>query len=188
MGITTSTRLLAVLTACALVAPACTPSDDAEADGEVGAEAGIRPADQLGRPLPDTTAASVWAYLQRVDYDDTWELWPGLGELYGGSEPHGLFLTTYVNAVAFAAADAYAAEMPANAIIVKEAYLPSRELESVTVMYKAAGFNPLHSDWFFAAYGPEGAVETGGRVESCQECHAEGPDYIMTAGFGAAEN
>ena len=34
--------------------------------------------------LPDTTAASVVAYLDEVDYTESWELWPGLGEKYEG--------------------------------------------------------------------------------------------------------
>ena len=47
--------------------------------------------------LPDTTAASVLAYLEEVDYRESWELWPGRGEKYQGDDPHGILLTTYLN-------------------------------------------------------------------------------------------
>ena len=34
-----------------------------------------------GEPeLPDTTADSMLAYLDEVDYRESWELWPGLGK------------------------------------------------------------------------------------------------------------
>ena len=50
--------------------------------------------------LPDTTAASVVAYLDEIDYQDSWETWPGLEEKYQGTEPHGFLLTTYLNSAA----------------------------------------------------------------------------------------
>ena len=40
--------------------------------------------DFFGEPeLPDTTAASVRAYLDEVDYQESWKLWPGLREVRG---------------------------------------------------------------------------------------------------------
>ena len=40
-----------------------------------------------GEPeLPDTTADSVLAYLDEVDYRESWELWPGLGKKYPGGD------------------------------------------------------------------------------------------------------
>ena len=45
--------------------------------------------------LPGTTASSVLSYLEETDYQESWELWPGLGEKYTGQEPHGMLLTTY---------------------------------------------------------------------------------------------
>ena len=54
-----------------------------------------------GEPeLPDTTAASVLAYLDEVDYQESWELWPDLGEKYQGGDPHGMLVTTYLNPAA----------------------------------------------------------------------------------------
>ena len=54
-------------------------------------------------PLPVISADSVIAYLDEVDYQESWELWPGRGEKYQGDDPHGALLTTYLNPAAFEA-------------------------------------------------------------------------------------
>ncbi len=64
--------------------------------------------------LPGTNAASVVAYLEEVDYQKSWELWPGVGEKYQGSDPHGMLLTTYLNPAAF------------DALADKEGIMPKR--------------------------------------------------------------
>ena len=53
--------------------------------------------------LPDADGTAIWGFLQEVDYQDQWELWPGKGELYDGGEPHGALFTTYLNPAAFEA-------------------------------------------------------------------------------------
>ena len=88
------------------------------------------------------TAASVLAYLEEVDYQESWEMWRGLGGKYEGGDPHGILLTTYLNA----ACDAFAGKegvMPNGAIIVKESYTPEGDLAANTVMYKNSGHNLL---------------------------------------------
>ena len=95
-----------------------------------------------GPDLPDTTAASVIAYLDEVNYQESWELWPGLGEKVEGGEPHGMLLTTYLNPVALQAFNDKAGAMPDGAIIVKENYTPAGELAANTVMYKQVGLQP----------------------------------------------
>ena len=77
-----------------------------------------------GPELPDTNAAALWTFLQEVNYQDEWELWPGKGELYEGGEPHGALFTTYLNSIAFKALTEKAGSMPNGAIIVKENYTP----------------------------------------------------------------
>ena len=45
-----------------------------------------------GEPdLPDTNAASMLDYLDEVDYEESWELWPGLGEKYRAASRTGCF-------------------------------------------------------------------------------------------------
>ena len=132
--------------------------------------------------LPDTTAASVLAYLNEVDYQESWELWPGLGEKYQGGEPHGMLLTTYLNPAAYDALDGKEGVMPDGAIIIKENYTPEGKLAASTVMYKKSGYNPTHNDWFWVKALADGTVEKEGMVEGCQNCHGDVKenDYVWT--------
>ena len=132
--------------------------------------------------LPDTTGAAVWSYLQEINYQENWELWPGKGELYEGAEPHGMLLTTYLSADALAALTAKAGVMPDGAIIVKENYTPDGTLDATTVMFKVDGYNPDHADWFFTKIRADNSVEAEGQVPGCQACHTakKDNDYIFT--------
>ena len=132
--------------------------------------------------LPGTNAASVLAYLEEVDYQKSWELWPGVGEKYKGSDPHGMLLTTYLNPAAFDALADKEGVMPNGAIIVKENYTPEGQLAANTVMYKKSGYNPEHNDWFWAKVLADGTVEKEGMVEGCQTCHGDASDndYVWT--------
>ena len=127
--------------------------------------------------LPDTTAASVIAYLEEVDYQNSedWKLWPGTIEMYQGDDPHGAKLTTRLNPAAF---DSIGGAMPNGAIIVKENYTPAGELAATTTMYKKSGYNPDHNDWFWLKELADGTVEREGMVMGCQDCHVDGTDYV----------
>ncbi len=95
-----------------------------------------------GEPeLPYTTADSMVAYLDDVDYQDSWKLWSGLGEKYEGGDPHGMLLTTYLNPAAYDALTGKDRVMPEGAVIVKEIYTPEGELAATTTMYKKSGCN-----------------------------------------------
>ena len=133
-------------------------------------------------PLPVISADSVIAYLDEVDYQESWELWPGRGEKYQGDDPHGALLTTYLNPAAFEALDNKAGVLPNGAIVVKENYTPGSELAATTVMYKRTGYNPDHNDWFWLKVLADGTVEKEGMVMGCQECHGDvkDNDYIWT--------
>ena len=132
--------------------------------------------------LPDTTAASVVAYLDEVDYQDSWETWPGLPKQYQGADPHGMLLTTYLNPAALEVVKAGGSSMPDGAILVKENFTPEGVLAATTIMYKKAGYNPDHNDWFWAKVLADDTVEKEGQVEGCQTCHgaATDTDYVMT--------
>jgi hypothetical protein len=54
-------------------------------------------------------------YLQNVNYQGGWELWPELGEKYEGPPPHGMLLTTYLNDAAFMALTGEAGPSPMGA-------------------------------------------------------------------------
>lgn len=165
----------------------CTPTSEAqEAEAE---SAGQLVATESTSSPPDTTGAAIWAHIQDENYEDTWNLWPGLDPFYTGNDPHGRLLTTYTNAVAHDALMAGEAVLPEGAIVIKENYMPTRELAAITVMYKQAGYNAEHNDWFFAKYLPDGSLDTApngmaleGRVPGCQGCHIAqaGQDYLYS--------
>lgn len=132
--------------------------------------------------LPGTNGNAVIAYLDDVNYQESWDLWPGLGEKYQGDEPHGMLLTTYVNAKALEAVNSNASSMPDGAIIVKENYTPAGVLAATTVMYKKSGYDSEHNDWFWLKYLADGTIEKQGKVEGCQNCHGDvkDNDYVWT--------
>jgi hypothetical protein len=138
---------------------------------------------------PDTTGAALWAHLRAEAYQASWALYPGTTALYEGTEPHGMLLTTYVNEIAAAALGRDVDRLPDGAIVVKENYMPNGELAAVTVMYKRAGYNPDHNDWFFSKHLPDGSLDRApngmameGRVPGCQACHSarRENDYLYT--------
>ena len=138
---------------------------------------------------PDTTGAAVWAHIQEEDYRENWDLWPGTEEFYTGNSPHGMLLTTYVNGVALAALNAGETRLPDGAVVIKENYMPNRELAAVTVMYKQPGYHPDFSDWFFTKHNPDGSLATmpngmalEGRLPGCQGCHMakKDADFLFT--------
>lgn len=135
-------------------------------------------------PVPDTLAAALRAHLEAVDYRDSWSRWPGLDAYYSGNEPHGLLLTTWVNDIVAETVGSGQTLMPSGAVIVKENFTPDSTLVATTVMYKQAGYDAAHNDWFFVKFGPDGDVESSpkgtplaGRVTGCQNCHADRADF-----------
>ena len=72
--------------------------------------------------------------------------------------------------------------MPDGAIIVKENYTPEGVLDATTVMYKVAGYNPEHNDWFWTKVAADGTIKKEGKVGGCQSCHGaqKDNDYILT--------
>ena len=134
--------------------------------------------------LPRANAASMMAYLERVDYQSWWELWPGFGEKYLTSGTHSLRLTTYLNPPAYEAVTGKKGVLPSKSIIVKENYTGEGEFTATTIMYKVEGYNPEHNDWFWLKVLEDGTVDQEGRPDGCQVCHSEmkANDYIWTGG------
>ena len=158
---------------------ACRGGEDA---GQQTTQDTVPPAAAEPGLAPDTTQSAFWAHLQAVNYR-SWVKWPGKGELYPGTEPHGMLLTTYVNDLANDALTNGAMTMPAGAIIVKENYMSDSTLAAITAMHKVSGFDPAHNDWYWAKWDPNGVAEGAGRVEMCAGCHGANAtaDYLMTA-------
>ncbi len=131
---------------------------------------------------PEPSASSLMEYLDEVDYRENWNLWPGLGEKYSAREPHGALITTYLNPLALDALMGKKGTMPEGAIIVKENYTSDGKFEAHTVMYKKAGFNPDHNNWFWLKVLEDGTIKEEGRSESCLACHGqvEVNDYVWS--------
>jgi hypothetical protein len=110
-----------------------------------------------------------------------WDKWPGKGEMYPGKEPHGAFLTTYVNEAALDSIKKLNG-MADKSIIVKENYDSNKTLMAITVMYKVKDYNKDGGDWFWAKYDPKFNILAEGKVEGCLKCHGstKDNDYIFT--------
>ncbi|MDT8368585.1 MAG: cytochrome P460 family protein [Longimicrobiales bacterium] len=167
------------LTGAVVLAAACSGEPATE---EIDAEA--QPAAATTQPqLPDTTVESVWSMLTEAGYQDTWTVWPGLGEYYSGNEPHGMLLTTYLNDVALAALNSGADRMPTGAVLVKDNFMPDSTLAATTVMVKReTAYNPEHNGWWWLKRNADGSVDAAGRATGCQNCHGgvADNDYIFS--------
>ena len=137
-----------------------------------------------GPELPHTSAASMMAYLQEVNYPSWWKLWPGFGEKYLTCGTHSIRLTTYANPPAYAAVSGKMGTMLPGPIIVKENYTDDGQFRATTVMYKVEGYNPEYNDWFWLKVLEDGTVDQEDRPDGCQVCHSEmkSNDYIWTGG------
>lgn len=131
--------------------------------------------------MPGPNAGQLNEYIVRFDPYRAWELWPGKGKLYKGTEPHGSLLTTFVNNTAMHSIKKKKM-MADGSIIVKENYTADKKFVALTVMYKIKGYNPNAGDWFWAKYSPDGKVEASGKVKGCIDCHSKmkDNDYIFT--------
>ncbi len=145
------------------------------------------------------SAATSASALAQTDQDFAKRLWAALererlvGENatrthpYEGTEPHGAILE-------YLERDVTVGERTARTIVkrnyggegasVDKIWADGREfLAAVTVMFqREQGYDPANRDWFWVKYGPDGAVEAAGKVDSCIQCHkdASGGDYIYS--------
>ncbi|MEM4658298.1 MAG: cytochrome P460 family protein [Candidatus Methanosuratincola sp.] len=140
----------------------------------------------------EQVAKELWARIQGEEYRKTWKMWPGKEPFYKGREPHGALLTTYVSDGAYDAITQRKGVMPEGAVIIKENYMPGKQLAAITVMKKIKGYNPEAGDWFWVKFLPDGRVETmesggmemkaAGKVGMCISCHSARADndYLYT--------
>lgn len=141
---------------------------------------------------PERIASNLWDLIQTENYSKRWYYWPGEKEFYKGVHPHGALLTTYVNSIAVEAIENKEGEMRDGAIVVKENYNAEKDLQAITVMFKLAGFDKEHNNWFWVKYNPAGKVDTmeedgkeielAGTPELCVSCHKNQVlnDYLFT--------
>nr|MCU0555452.1 hypothetical protein [Syntrophales bacterium] len=75
-------------------------------------------AKKAGTPGPAADGKALWDFIQKEKYQ-SWKMWPGTEPLYKGPEPHGAFLTTYVNQAAFDSIKAKKGKFADGAMIVQ---------------------------------------------------------------------
>ena len=133
---------------------------------------------------PGADASRLYTHIMRpTPYSKTWSLMPGEKKMQSSGDPHGSFMTCYVNDKALKSIKNKKG-MSDGSIIVSENYGPDKKLESLTVMYKIKGYNPEAGDWFWAKYGPDnGYVLASGKANECVNCHSskKDNDYLHTA-------
>jgi len=126
-----------------------------------------------------------WDWLSKANYQH-WAAPAGesADKLYPGKSPHGAFIRTHLNRAAASNPKAF----PQGSVIVKENFNKDKKLMSVTVMSKSNGYDPVHKDWWYAKYMPDGKIammkqmKIAGKVGTCVQCHsnADGDDYVYT--------
>jgi len=167
--------VILVLAACES-APVVLPNPEDQALGVT--ETTIDPGDILPEPVP----ASVLDYLEREDFRENWDLWPGKGRQYEGSAPHGALLTVYLNDLALEAVQSRRGTMPLGAMVIKDNFSADGILNATTLMYKRMVPDSDSGPWFWMKWQPEETIEAAGAVDSCLGCHgmASANDYLMT--------
>jgi hypothetical protein len=128
----------------------------------------------------------VWDRItQDFSYRD-YSFWPGHQGVRAGQAPHGALHRIYVNRTLLDALPVADSTAPDGSIIVKDNLTANRELDGVTVMVKAKGYNPEAGDWFWAKYGPDGEVQVEGTPNGCITCHegVKNNDYVIVQRLG----
>lgn len=132
--------------------------------------------------LPGPNAGAVHTYITVAKPYTKWDLWPGKGKMYPGTQPHGDYLTTYVNEYGMFDIKKKKGSLSDGTLIVKENYGADKSFTALSVMYKIAGYNRSAGDWFWAKYDKDGKVLASGRAEACIKCHEKKKDndYIFS--------
>jgi hypothetical protein len=146
----------------------------------------LAPAQDESEPLPcdykktGLDASKFYLYLTQDTPYQLWPAWPGKTRLAPGTEPHGAFITTYVNPAALQAIVSRSG-MAFGSLLVTENYNSDKKLTGLMVMLKIKGYNPQGGDWYWFHYDARGSVLAEGRLESCIKCHRtkNESDYVV---------
>jgi len=152
--------------------------------------------------LSDAERATMFLDLVKGQhYEYTWNYETDVpAGYYIGNPPHGGVLRTFMNAIAYDAAQNRVGEYPPGSIFVKENHMPVEgvtlpddknvaiagfpgNLAAYTIMAKISGYDPDNGDWFYAKLQPDGTIDAAGRAEGCIACHSsvKDNDYVYDA-------
>jgi hypothetical protein len=175
-----------ILMALLLILPACKqqPSEETgkatmeEQESSMPASAVM----EKGAELPAADGTDLMTYITETNPYENWQLFPGTSRLHEGMEPHGAYLTTFVNDKALEAIHSKTPMLPAGSIVVKENYTNDKKLAAVTAIYKISNFDPEVNDWYWLKYTPDGTIAAKGKVDGCISCHvrAKSSDWLFS--------
>jgi len=109
-----------------------------------------------------------------ADYKD-WDAFPDFDGWQDGFTVHGRVVRYYMNDIA----NDNITTLPHGSVIIKEGYTRSHDLKGITFMQRIEGYDPENGDWYWGMMNEQGEVTSGGRMQSCIDCHAgaDGGDY-----------
>lgn len=132
-------------------------------------------------------ATDLWDAFKGSDQYLEWSYFPGQGELYLSGDHSGTYAVSYLDPVAEQALDGFTGEVPDGSIIIKAQFKDAEGAQpyGYTAMWKIAGYDAEHNDWFWAGYTPEGKITQLGKEAYCYNCHGQGHenDYVLTYDF-----
>lgn len=116
-----------------------------------------------------------------------WSQFPGASPDLIHSDLHnGDFVRSYMNPVAVDAIKNFSGAFPEGTILVKEQYADAegKTLNGHTVMWKVAGYDDQHGDWYWIAFNGKGETTShNGQAPYCYDCHkaVKANDWVYTA-------
>jgi len=130
---------------------------------------------------PKADADAIWKYVHQENPYWNWKTINDKSKMYESRKPHGPFLTTYVNDIAYEAIKKNEKELPEGSLIVKENYNAEKKLSMLGIKYKNSEVKS-EGNWYWIKVTPDGDVKASGTVKGCIKCHANAAasDYIHT--------
>lgn len=161
-----------------------------------GAATNRRPVSKKSN-VDDAFESRFWKYLIGNNYKN-WSPAPTrpAGFFTGGSS-HGPQVKMYINRTA---AEDFE-DVAMGSVVILENYRNDQSLDSISVMYRTAGYSPGNHDWFWIEYNPDGSTRwasattpsvqnvsvgsrstTSGTATNCIACHrsAAGEDFLFS--------
>jgi hypothetical protein len=93
----------------------------------------------VAEEVPGPDGAAVWNHIAKVSPYTEWGQWADHGGMLAGRAPHGKFHNVFVNKQGLGSKTP---PLQYGAIEVNGNYSPAKELKAITVMYKAAVYDP----------------------------------------------
>lgn len=146
------------------------------------------PGDTMDSDGPSGSA--LYRIITETDPYVEWAQFPEADGIISSALPHGPLARVHINGPVEAALDNFGGQLPDGSIIVKESFDENMDEsgDSITVMWKVAGFDPENNDWFWARFAFDGTIVAEGNVSGCVNCHGfpepRANDFVYLHDFG----